>query len=447
MSLSFTSRLNKMTHSTYIALVFLGFSLILKVATKEIKSDDISNNVGTNIEEKVTSLERSLIDLTSRIQKAEMKNIILEEKMQKSEMKNIILKGRVQNVEKKNEVLEEKNQNLEKANKDINDELSYLKELSKLNVVQTCEEMADYGVNQSNYYLVDPDGPLMGNEPIRVYCEFSEGSVSTIISHDSEETIEVGHCTDPGCYSRQITYDAPIEQIQSLIELSNTCNQQIKYDCFLSPLQIEGIDFGFWRDKNGDDQIYWTDSHFGEHVCSCHYSEEGCFDQETLGNTCNCDSNKPSELSDVGIITNSSALPIMELRFGGLEFDAQSAFHTLGNLSCSGKKTNEPKPVSCSSLKRMGYFKSGFYNVKEDGQFSKLVYCDMTSLGYDDVHEDYIESSETHFDEIEQYLGDYVSKSDNHFSQLDKAISDIIITVEVCMYKYIMYKWYEDACC
>ena len=447
MSLSFTSRLNKMTHSTYIALVFLGFSLILKVATKDIKSDDISNNVGTNIEEKVTSLERSLIDLTSRIQKAEMKNIILEEKMQKSEMKNIILKGRVQNVEKKNEVLEEKNQNLEKAKKDVNDELSYLKELSKLNVVQTCEEMADYGVNQSNYYLVDPDGPLMGNEPIRVYCEFSEGSVSTIISHDSEETIEVGHCTDPGCYSRQITYDAPIEQIQSLIELSNTCNQQIKYDCFLSPLQIEGIDFGFWRDKNGDDQIYWTDSHFGEHVCSCHYSEEGCFDQETLGNTCNCDSNKPSELSDVGIITNSSALPIMELRFGGLEFDAQSAFHTLGNLSCSGKKTNEPKPVSCSSLKRMGYFKSGFYNVKEDGQFSKLVYCDMTSLGYDDVHEDYIESSETHFDEIEQYLGDYVSKSDNHFSQLDKAISDIIITVEVCMYKYIMYKWYEDACC
>ena len=127
----------------------------------------MSNNVATNIEDKVTSLERSLIDLTSRIQKAEMKNIILEERMQKLEKKNIILKGRVQNVEKKNEVLEEKNQNLEKTNKDINDELLYLRELSKLNVVRTCVEMADYGVNQSNYYLVDPDGPLMGNEPIR----------------------------------------------------------------------------------------------------------------------------------------------------------------------------------------------------------------------------------------------------------------------------------------
>ena len=400
----------------YIALVFLGISIILKVATKDINSNE-SNNFDINVEDKISNLERALFDLTSMMKKEEIKNKVLEQ--------------RVLKVELKNEVLEKKNQNLEKTNKDINDELTYLKELSKLNVVRTCEEMADYGVNQSNFYLVDPDGPLLGEEPIRVYCDFSEGSVSTIISHDSEVKIEVGHCTDPGCYSRQITYDAPMEQIQSLIELSNTCSQEITYNCFLSPLQDEGVNYGFWKDKNGEDQIYWTDSHFGEHVCSCHYTEEGCLDEETLGNTCNCDSNKPSELSDVGIITNSSALPIMELRFGGLEFDAQSAFHTLGKLSCHGKRTNEPKPASCSSLKRNGYFKSGFFNVKEDGQFSKLVYCDMASLGYDNVDEEYIESSESHFDELEQYLGDYVSRSNNHFSLLDKNISDIDNTIEV----------------
>ena len=400
----------------YIALVFLGISIILKVATKDINSNE-SYNFDINVEDKISNLERVLFDLTSMMKKEEIKNKVLEQ--------------RVLKVELKNEVLEKKNQNLEKTNKDINDELSYLKELSKLNVVRTCEEMADYGVNQSNFYLVDPDGPLLGEEPIRVYCDFSEGSVSTIISHDSEVKIEVGHCTDPGCYSRQITYDAPMEQIQSLIELSNTCSQEITYNCFLSPLQDEGVNYGFWKDKNGEDQIYWTDSHFGEHVCSCHYTEEGCLDEETLGNTCNCDSNKPSELSDVGIITNSSALPIMELRFGGLEFDAQSAFHTLGKLSCHGKRTNEPKPASCSSLKRNGYFKSGFFNVKEDGQFSKLVYCDMASLGYDNVDEEYIESSESHFDELEQYLGDYVSRSNNHFSLLDKNISDIDNTIEV----------------
>ena len=36
-----------------------------------------------------------------------------------------------------------------------------MKELSKLKVVRTCEEMKEYGINQSNYYVIDPDGPLL----------------------------------------------------------------------------------------------------------------------------------------------------------------------------------------------------------------------------------------------------------------------------------------------
>ena len=128
-------------------------------------------------------------------------------------------------------------------------------------------------------------------------------------------------------------------------------------------MQHNGIDFGFWLDRNGDSQIYWTGANYGDHVCSCHFSEEGCFNEETLGKACNCDANKPSELSDVGIITNSTAFPITELRFGGLEFDSQSGFHTLGKLECSGKKSVESKPATCTSLKKHGFFKSGFYNV------------------------------------------------------------------------------------
>ena len=110
----------------------------------------------------------------------------------------------------------------------------------------------------------------------------------------------------------------------------------------------------------------------------------------------------------------------------------------VGDRPLGDNDTESKKPASCSMLKQQGYFKSGFYNVKQDGEFSKLVYCDMTSLGYDNVNEEYIESSESHFDEIEQYLGDYVSRSDNHFSQLDKAISDITITIEVSV--FVMYK-------
>ena len=51
---------------------------------------------------------------------------------------------------------------------------------------------------------------------------------STSILHDSESPIDVGHCTDPGCYSRSINYNASIKQIKSLIELSAECHQSIK---------------------------------------------------------------------------------------------------------------------------------------------------------------------------------------------------------------------------
>lgn len=46
--------------------------------------------------------------------------------------------------------------------------------------------------------------------------------------HDSEDAIEVGHCFDPGCYSRQIKYNATLRQITMLSELSNVCQQSIK---------------------------------------------------------------------------------------------------------------------------------------------------------------------------------------------------------------------------
>ena len=383
--------------------------------------------------------EQESLDLIALLQDVSKKNDEMSLRLGHLENENKVFKSVLENQAVKIQDLEQKNQilvgnkkemgsrieALENEMKDINADVEYLKEVSKLNIVRTCEEMHEYGINQSNHYLIDPDGPLMGKEPIRVYCNFTENVVATMISHDSEEKIEVDHCSDPGCYSRKITYDVPIEQIQSLIDLSETCNQPIRYDCFLSPLQEEGVNLAFWLDRNEDVQYYWTGSHHGEHVCTCHYSEEGCYSEETFNNTCNCDANIPSEIFDEGIITNSSALPITELRFGGLGFDAQSGFHTLGKLSCSGKKSEEPKAISCSSLKQQGYFKSGFYNVKEDGQYSKLVYCDMTTPGYNDVIQEFIESSESHFDEVEEAIAEVVANSDNHFAQVEKEIADI----------------------
>ena len=45
---------------------------------------------------------------------------------------------------------------------------------------------------------------------------------------------------------------------------------------------------------------------------------------------------------DEGYIDNSTALPITELRFGGLHYNDQSGFHTLGKLTCQGKVNGKP---------------------------------------------------------------------------------------------------------
>ena len=79
---------------------------------------------------------------------------------------------------------------------------------------------------------------------------------------------------------------------------------------------------------------------YGEHVCDCHYEAGGCVEEETRHNTCNCDANLPAELSDTGTITNTSALPVVKLFFGGMTFDLQYGAFQLGRLKCYGGWVN-----------------------------------------------------------------------------------------------------------
>ena len=107
------------------------------------------------------------LDLSSRVQHLENKNNDLSIQFQSLQKKN-------QEVEKRNYEMSARISNLENEKKDVDDELEYLKELSKLNTVRTCEEMHQYGINMSDHYYIDPDGPLTGKEPIKVFCNFTE---------------------------------------------------------------------------------------------------------------------------------------------------------------------------------------------------------------------------------------------------------------------------------
>jgi len=289
---------------------------------------------------------------------------------------------------------------LSKIEKDLETRVTQLEELVKIGTLRSCAEYSQYGLNSDNFYMIDPDGPLLGEPPFQVFCNFTSGS--TEILHDTENATEVEHCHDPGCFEKEIIYldaqsesEVALSQIVSLIELSAYCEQSFQYDCVLAPLQSSEIDYSFWMDKHGINNAYFTGSNYGDHVCDCHYETEGCFDEELKHNRCNCDANQPVPLTDTGVITNSTALPVQKLFFGGLNFEMQSASFVLGRLKCFGQQ-QVAVGTSCSSLKKSGIFRSGYYNIKAEKEtMLKSVFCDMESGNYEDVED----SQETLFND------------------------------------------------
>ncbi len=130
------------------------------------------------------------------------------------------------------------------------------------------------------------------------------------------------NCDEPGCDKHELQYETSKEQIQALIQLSETCSQSIDFGCFLAPLKDEDTAFGWWLDKSGKyasnqymdsflrlvffskgNQHYFFDgNHVGEHVCSC-AEDNSCLDNGGPPKDCNCDAKQPDWASDYGIIT------------------------------------------------------------------------------------------------------------------------------------------------
>jgi hypothetical protein len=116
-------------------------------------------------------------------------------------------------------------------------------------IPRTCRELraADPSLS-SGMHWIDPDGQGVGDNPIYVYCDMTSGQKvkfsikekyylihylsiktgSTSILHDSESSLNVGHCAEAGCYSRSINYNSSMGQIKALMELSTECHQSIR---------------------------------------------------------------------------------------------------------------------------------------------------------------------------------------------------------------------------
>lgn len=255
---------------------------------------------------------------------------------------------------------------------------------------------------KSGMFYIDLDGQGVGEPPIYVYCNMTDGTTS--IGHDiTDEVVTVDKCPTAGCFSREITYDASPTQLESLVRMSDRCTQQIKIDCFSVPLEYNGVQYAWWVDRRGSPRYFWSGNQSNamavdrrsNHTCQCgidynenKQSSSSCVD---LNHKCQCDSLAPVALSDDGLISDKDLLPVTRLHFGRTAIPRTLIKFTLGRLNCKGQNSlssgdglissNDELPTNCDQLRSLGHRLPGFYSVK-DGDQIKTVFCRAASLSY-----------------------------------------------------------------
>merc|ERR1712055_140365 len=268
----------------------------------------------------------------------------------------------------RDEVVDERLALLEKKMLGLEEENKYLRTKS----MKTCEDLKNSPYNVTGVYTMDPDG---SGQPVEVFCDVEKGV--TEIGHDHLAAENVTWCEGAGCFSLNLTYDVPIQQIEALIAMSDTCEQEIKFECKLAPLKNAafGLKYGWWTTQRDEKKYYFDGADEESEVCDVNHN----------GGVCNCDmSLVPLWNSDSGRITNKNSLPIKGFHYGGFFNEHQAARVTIGKLKCSGQSKDSTDLVStCSSLKKSGLSSNGFYLTKDSAEEDVSVnYCQLSSPGY-----------------------------------------------------------------
>ena len=223
------------------------FAILLLVQQNPIQGTDLNSE---RIEKMFQSMITEIKDLSGKV-------TMLENQVNRDQSKINYLSEKVQTLE------HQMNQDhSDQAPKEpLEDRVEKLEQLSKYKTLRTCHELASRGVTLSGVYDIDPDGDGIGQPPIQAYCDFTTNT--TEIFHDKEELLKIEKCNTVGCAVYDINYFAPQEQIDALVSLSKSCYQDLNFGCFMAPLQFDGIDQGYWLDRNGDVQIFFDGDNQG----------------------------------------------------------------------------------------------------------------------------------------------------------------------------------------
>ena len=110
-------------------------------------------------------------------------------------------------------------------------------------------------MTESGRYEVDPDGPE-GLDPVMVLCDFETNTTEILHGLNGQEN-KFDISTELVLTSN-IEYEISMSHIEAIINASESCEQEMKFKCFLTPLQGFGDNKNYyWKDRLGEDMYYF----------------------------------------------------------------------------------------------------------------------------------------------------------------------------------------------
>ena len=110
---------------------------------------------------------------------------------------------------------------------------------------------------------------------LQVRCNFEVTPAQDMIEHEYENMTEVISARmHPQGLTFPVNYlSASMEQIVSLINISNSCCQYLRYDCYHSLLGhwIGTTVDKYWRDRNGNWKSYFPGGPIDGIGCACQF--------------------------------------------------------------------------------------------------------------------------------------------------------------------------------
>ena len=93
---------------------------------------------------------------------------VLKQRIDRVEAENVHLKKQIEQLAAAHSESQEKLDKIVEEKDELEERVAKLEELSRVNVLRSCAEYQQYGFSRSGFYLVDPDGSLIGHPPFQV---------------------------------------------------------------------------------------------------------------------------------------------------------------------------------------------------------------------------------------------------------------------------------------